>query len=71
MFPVKLLPGAINEITVSVCETKSLTLADRYGLMAAILDESLDEEERRTVDRLLRSTLRGRVKLVDEFSVTN
>lgn len=71
MFPVKLLPGAINEITVSVRETKSLTLADRYGLMAAVLDESLDEEERRTVDRLLRSTLRGRVKLVDDLSATN
>lgn len=69
MFPVKLLPGAISEITVSVSETKSLTKADRYGLMAAVLDESLEPEELRAIDRLLYSIRRGRVHLVDELSV--
>ena len=58
---VQLLPGAISEMLASTSETGKLTLADRYGLMAAILDESLDEEERRSINRLVRAVLRGRV----------
>ncbi|NEP82393.1 MAG: hypothetical protein F6K17_06430 [Okeania sp. SIO3C4] len=60
---IKLLPGAINEIMVSVANKCPLTQSDRYGLMAAILDDSLSEEDRRSVDRLLRSVVRGRVKV--------
>ncbi|NEP79487.1 MAG: hypothetical protein F6K39_15720 [Okeania sp. SIO3B3] len=60
---IKLLPGAINEIMVAVADKCPLTQSDRYGLMAAILDDSLSEEDRRSVDRLLRSVVRGRVKL--------
>ena len=60
---VKLLPGAINEIMASVAENYSLTKSDRYGLMAAILDDATSEEERRSVDRLLRSVVKGRVKV--------
>ncbi|WP_413161309.1 hypothetical protein ACL6C3_22505 [Capilliphycus salinus ALCB114379] len=70
MDQLKLLPGAINEIIASVTDHHCLTQADRYGLMAALLDESLDEEERRCIDRLLRSVARGRVKVVDDFSKT-
>ncbi len=60
---VKLLPGAINEIMASVADKCPLTQSDRYGLLAAILDDSLSEEERRSVDRLLRSVLKGRVEV--------
>jgi len=60
---LQLLPGAVSEMLASTCETGVLTLADRYGLMAASLDESLDEEERRAVNRLLRAVVRGRVKI--------
>ncbi len=60
---VQLLPGATAEILASVADTGVLTLGDRYGLMAATLDESLDEEERRSVDRLIRRIVRGRVKV--------
>ena len=67
MSPVKLLPGALSEIIASVTETRSLTKADRYGLMAAVLDESLEKEELRSIDRLLYSIRRGRVRLVDEI----
>ncbi|MGD1807747.1 hypothetical protein ACP6PL_20250 [Dapis sp. BLCC M126] len=63
MFQVQLLPGAINEIMASVAENCSLTESDRYGLMAAVLDDSLTEEERCSVNRLLRSVVRGRVQL--------
>ncbi|MEA5517434.1 hypothetical protein [Limnoraphis robusta] len=45
-----------------------MTQADRYGLMAAILDETLSEDERESVDRLLRAVVRGRIHVVDELS---
>ncbi|MBD1905444.1 hypothetical protein NDI37_27050 [Funiculus sociatus GB2-A5] len=65
---IQLIPGAISEILASVSETGILTLADRYGLMAAALDESLDEEERGCVNRLLRSVLKGRIRVVADLS---
>lgn len=68
MFSVQLIPGAISEILASVTDTGSLTIADRYGLMAAILDERLPEEDRNSVNRLLRSAIKGRVKIVNELS---
>jgi hypothetical protein len=68
MLFVQLIPGAISEILASVSDTGTLTIADRYGLMAAILDESLEEEDRNSLNRLLRSVLRGRVKVVNELS---
>ncbi|WP_272115919.1 hypothetical protein [Spirulina major] len=40
---------------------------DQYGLMAAVLDEALSDEEVRAVNRLLRSVQRGKVKITDEF----
>jgi hypothetical protein len=62
MFPqLQLLPGAISEILASVSETGILTLGDRYGLLAASLDENLNEEERRAINRLLRAVIKGRI----------
>ncbi len=69
MQPPTLLPGAISEMLAAVADTHTLTTADRYGLMAAILDDSLPEEERRSIDRLLRSLRRGYVQVVDEISI--
>jgi len=68
MFAVQLIPGAISEILASVTDTGTLTLADRYGLMAAILDESLEDEDRNSLNRLLRSVIKGQVKIVNELS---
>lgn len=68
MLTVQLLPGAISEILASVTDTGSLTIADRYGLMAAVLDESLAEEDRHSVNRLLRSVIKGKVRVVPELS---
>jgi hypothetical protein len=68
MLLVQLVPGAISEILASVTDTGTLTIADRYGLMAAILDESLEDEDRNSINRLLRSVLKGRVKIVNELS---
>ncbi|MGB3693373.1 MAG: hypothetical protein WBG70_15530 [Spirulinaceae cyanobacterium] len=67
---VQLIPGSISEILVSANETGTITLADRYGLMAAALDDSLEEDERRSVNRLLRAIMRGKIKVSQELSVT-
>lgn len=66
--PIELLPNAIAELMAQVSETRRITLADRYGLMAAILNDSLADEERFSIDRLLRSVRRGRLKMVNEVS---
>jgi hypothetical protein len=68
---VQLIPGAISEILASVTDTGTLTVADRYGLMAAILDESLEDEDRNSINRLLRAVLKGRVKIVNELSIVD
>ncbi|MEM9539182.1 MAG: hypothetical protein AAGA60_06675 [Cyanobacteria bacterium P01_E01_bin.42] len=65
---IVLLPGAIAEIFATATETGILTQSDRYGLMAATLNENLAEEERRVVNRLLRAIKRGRIQLVAEPS---
>ncbi|MBD2256212.1 hypothetical protein H6G13_01370 [Pseudanabaena sp. FACHB-2040] len=63
-----LLPLAISEILADAATTGQLSLADRYGLMAAILSESLSEEERAAIDRLLRAVLRGRLQISNHLS---
>lgn len=60
---MQLIPGAIAEILASTADTGILTLSDRYGLMAAILDDTLAEQERRAIDRLLRAVVRGRLQI--------
>lgn len=69
MLPINLIPGAINELLATVTDTHCLTKADRYGMMAAILDESTTEEELGCLDRLLRSFAKGRIQLSDDLSL--
>ncbi|MDC0834386.1 hypothetical protein AY599_01040 [Leptolyngbya valderiana BDU 20041] len=65
---IQLIPGAISQILVSVRDTGVLTRTDCYGLMAAALDDSLNEDDRRSVNRLMRSVRQGKVKVVDDLS---
>lgn len=65
---VRLLPGAIADLFAQVSRSGKITLADRYGLMAALLDDSLSQEERDAIDRMLYSLYRGRMKVVNEIS---
>lgn len=65
---VRLLPGAISDLFVQVSISGKITLADRYGLMAALLEEEISEEERASIDRLFYALCRGRMKIVDEIS---
>jgi hypothetical protein len=67
--PVNLIPSALGELFAEVNHNGYITLADRYGLMAAIFDETLSEEDKRSIDRLLRSVCRGKIKLVNELSM--
>jgi hypothetical protein len=65
---LQLIPGAIADLFAQVSRSGKITLADRYGLMAALLEESMSEEERASIDRLLHAYCRGRMKVVDEIS---
>ena len=66
---VYLLPSALLEIFAQATASGRITLADRYGLMAAVLDNSLSEEEQRMVNRLLYAIRRGWLEIVNEISV--
>jgi len=68
MPPIRLLPSAIVEMFAQVTNTGKLTLADRYGLLAALLDDSITEEERQMIDRLLYALRKGRIQIVNEIS---
>lgn len=61
LVPVSLLPGAVSELFAQAIESGRITLNDRYGLMAAILEDSLEVEERQAIDRLLRSVCRRKI----------
>jgi hypothetical protein len=64
-----LLPGALSDLFAEVSTSGHLTQADRYGLMAALLEDNLGTEELSVIDRLLRAVRRGRLTLVDELSL--
>ena len=64
---VCLLPYGLAELFDEVIQKGYITLADRYGLMAALLSNSLSEEENDSINRLLHFVRRGRLKVVDEL----
>jgi hypothetical protein len=68
-FPqVRLIPGAVSDLFAQASSSGKVTIADRYGLMAAVLEEELSEDERMSIDRILYALNRGRVQVVDEIS---
>lgn len=66
--PLCLLPDALTDMTAQVADAKRLSLADRYGLLAAVMTDTLTEEERAAVDRLLRAVRRGWMQVTGELS---
>jgi uncharacterized protein YbgA (DUF1722 family) len=68
MTPICLLPTALSELFAQVTTTRQITLADRYGMMAALLDETLSLEDRQALDRVLYWWRRGKIQLVAELS---
>jgi len=65
---LNLLPTALSDLFAEVTSSGNITLADRYGLKAAILEGCLTEEEQSSLDRLLYGVRRGRLQMVNEFS---
>ncbi len=65
----QLLPNALSEIFMQVVISHRLTLADRYGLAAALCNALIDEEEKRAIDRILHGVRRGHIQLVEDLSV--
>ena len=65
---LRLLPGALADLFAEASNSSKITLADRYGLLAALLEDSLTEEERASIDRILYALYRGRLKIVSEIS---
>lgn len=63
MPPHELLPGAISALFADALNTGTITPSDRYGLMAAIMTDDLDSDERSAVDRLIRLIKRGKIKM--------
>ena len=64
---LKLLPGSIAEMLATARQTGQLKRTDQYGLMAAVLEESLSEDETRAINRLLRSVKQGKVEVRDDL----
>lgn len=62
---LQLIPGSIAAILASTSQTGCITKADRYGLLAATLDESITPEEREAMNRLLRAIRKGKIKIID------
>jgi hypothetical protein len=65
---VHLIPGALSDLFAQVSSSGQITLADRYGLMAALLEDELASQERASIDRLLHGLRRGWLKIVPEIS---
>jgi hypothetical protein len=68
---LRLLPGAISDLFAQASYSGKITLADRYGLMAAFLEDRLSDEERESIDRLLHALHRGRMRVVSEISAVS
>lgn len=66
--PVSPLPFGIAELFAEVNKSGQITIADRYGLLAALLEDTLTEEDKGAIDRILYSVRKGRLKVVNELS---
>lgn len=65
---LRLLPGAISDLFAESSNSNQITLADQYGLLAALLEDEITEEERASIDRMLYSLHRRRMRVVSEIS---
>ncbi|MCS6814084.1 MAG: hypothetical protein NZ772_11045 [Cyanobacteria bacterium] len=65
---MNLLPTALSEMFLQVTKTKTISKADQYGMLTALLDDSVNEHDLQSIDRILYAVRRGRVQVVDELS---
>ena len=66
--PVEISSDTISEIFYSVAVTGRITEYDYYKIITAILNHSLDEEEIKSVKRMLHFVKRGKIVVVNERS---
>jgi hypothetical protein len=66
MSPIPQASLAISDIYAQTVRTRRMTRAHRQLLMDAMRAGNLGDEERCAIDRLLWSTTRGRVELVND-----
>lgn len=65
---VERISDAVSEIFYSVAETGILNLSDYYKLMAAAMNEALDEQEISSINRLLYFVRKRRIAVVDDIA---
>ncbi len=68
MAPTDRFPHTMAEMFAQITTSGVITLADRYMMKTAVLQESLSDEERQVLDRLLYAIRKGRVRLIDNLS---
>ncbi|WP_008310649.1 hypothetical protein [Leptolyngbya sp. PCC 6406] len=66
MIPSQDLTQSIAELYAQTINTRRITPAHRQLLQEAICSPDLQDEERSAIDRLIWSTLRGRLQVVNE-----
>ena len=59
-------PHVLSDLFAQISHSGKISLAERYKFMHAILSQTLNEEERLSIERLLYSFRRGRLKGVEE-----
>lgn len=64
----EVLSQTVSDIIGAVGASGVLRPCDYSQLMAASLNESLNDYERKTINRVLRFVRKGRIKIVDEIS---
>ena len=64
--PVEISSDTISEIFYSVAATGRITESDYYRTITAILNNSLDEEEMKSVKRMVHFVKRGKIAVVND-----
>lgn len=59
------LPSASLELFAQVIQNGQITLAEHYRLSSDVLNKTLTEEEKDSINRLLYSVRRGLLQLVE------
>lgn len=69
MKSLSLSPDLISELFAEVSNTGKMSECDCQTLQAAILSDTVTEEERQAIDRLLYAIRLGRVHIIEEGHV--
>ena len=68
LFDLQLLPNGFTDLIVQVTHSGKVTQADRYGLMAVLMNPDTTSDEFFWIDRLYWRLKQGYLEIVDEIS---